>query len=76
MGQREGRKISVVKLDPITREAIAVYESLTEAAEDLKTAQIGNISRACRGKINTHKGYAWAYLREANINTEKITKKS
>lgn len=75
MGKREGRKISVVKMDPTTGEAIKVYDSLTEAAKDLKTAQIGNISRACRGKIGTHKGYAWSYLSEANVNTEKIIKK-
>ena len=32
------------------------------SAEDLKKAQVGNISRACQGKINTHKGYKWKYI--------------
>lgn len=64
MKREAGRKISVVKVDPLTGEVLAFYESLSEAARDLKNAQIGNISRACRGKINTHKGFAWRYAQK------------
>lgn len=57
-----GRAIPVAKIQPETDEVIDIYNSLTEAAESMKSAQIGNISRACRGIINTHKGYKWKYL--------------
>lgn len=56
------KPIPVAKIDPTTDEIIQVYKSLTAAAEDLKKAQVGNISRACQGKINTHKGYKWKYI--------------
>lgn len=59
-----GRSIPVAKIQPETDEVIDIYESLTEAAKSTKNAQIGNISRACRGKINTHKGYRWKYLQD------------
>lgn len=58
------RTIPVAKIEIETDEIIAIYASLTEAAESMKNAQIGNISRACRGKINTHKGYKWKYLKD------------
>lgn len=55
-------KRMVAKIEPSTGEIITIYNSLTEAANDFKKAQIGNISRACRGIINTHKGFQWKYL--------------
>lgn len=59
-----GRAIPVAKIQPETDEVIDIYDSLTAAAKSMKNAQIGNISRACRGKINTHKGYKWKYLQD------------
>ena len=58
----KGRSIPVAKIQPETDEIIDIYNSLTAAAKSMKNAQIGNISRACRGQINTHKGYKWKYL--------------
>lgn len=60
----KGRSIPVAKIQPETDEIIDIYNSLTAAAKSMKNAQIGNISRACRGKINTHKGYKWKYLQD------------
>lgn len=61
------RAIPVAKIQPETDEVIEIYNSLTEAAESMKSAQIGNISRACRGIINTHKGFKWKYLQEIPV---------
>lgn len=58
----KGRAIPVAKIQPETDEILETYDSLTEAANSMKNAQIGNISRACRGIINTHKGFKWKYL--------------
>ena len=70
------RAIPVAKIEPTTDKIIQVYKSLTAAAEDLKKAQVGNISRACQGKINTHKGYKWKYLTKQELmDYQKILNK-
>lgn len=70
------RAIPVAKIEPTTDETIQVYNSLTEAADDLKNAQVGNISRACQGKLLTHKGYKWKYLTKQELmDYQKILNK-
>lgn len=71
--ENNGKKIPVAKIEPTTGEILKVYDSLTDAAKDLKSAQIGNISRACRGIINTHKGFCWKYIeKKKNKKINKI----
>lgn len=74
MEKRIGKKISVAKMEPTTGEILKIYDSLTDAAKDMKNAQIGNISRACRGIINTHKGFGWRYLSSLELKNNRNKK--
>lgn len=72
--KQRGKEIPVVKIEPTTEEVLDVYDSLTEAAKDLKNAQIGNISRVCQGKLKTHKGYVWKYYKNLSEKEKKSLK--
>lgn len=69
--KHRGKEIPVVKIEPVTEKILDKYDSLTDAAKDLKNAQIGNISRVCQGKLKTHKGYIWKYYESLSEKEKK-----
>lgn len=56
------QKIQVVQLDK-EGDLISVFQSLKEAA-DFIGVRSENISRVCKGKMKTSRGYKWMYLEE------------
>ncbi len=54
--------VRVAKLDKHTLEILDIYESITEAYEDLNKKYGSGISKACRGQRKTALGFKWKYL--------------
>jgi group I intron endonuclease len=57
---RNGVPAQIKKINKQTDEVIEVYSSMTEAANKNNIA-LGNLSRACKGKIKTLGGYKWQF---------------
>ena len=50
----------VIQINKDTKEIIKIYNSITEASEELKINN-SNITNCCRGKLKTCGGYIWKY---------------
>lgn len=60
----QGKKIcskKVAKIDKDTNEIICIYNSITEAFNDLNKTKSGGISKACRTN-KVYIGYKWCYI--------------
>ncbi len=54
--------VRVAKLDKNTLEILDIYESITEAYEDLNKKYSNGISYVCQGRQKTSAGFKWKYL--------------
>ena len=54
----------VKQISPVTLEVIRIYDTQTEAADTLGISR-KCITKACRGILNTYKGFIWEYADEA-----------
>lgn len=66
------RKMSkpVVQIDPTTNKIVKMWESSTEAGRQGGFTH-GSISRCCKGKLKTHKGYKWMFLSDYKNSSEQ-----
>lgn len=55
-------KCGLVKLT-LDNKVVKVYESITEAYDELGVVDNGVISQVCKGKRKTYKGFKWEYAR-------------
>ena len=53
----------VGQYDPCSGELLAVFPSLSAAAENISGASPANICACCRGRIASAYGYVWKYFR-------------
>ena len=52
-------KRQVVKMD-LDGNELKVYDTITEASKDVN-GSTSHISKCCKGRMNTHKGFRWRY---------------
>ena len=55
-----GKQRQVQQIDPKTKEVVAIYQKINDAAEAI-CGNHSHISNCCQGKRKTHKGYIWKY---------------
>ena len=53
----------VAQIDKDTDKILKIFPSLSQAAKNIE-GQVSCISRACKNKINTYKGFKWRYIQE------------
>lgn len=53
----------VAQIDKDTNKILKIFPSLSQAAKNIE-GQVSCISRACKNKINTYKGFKWRYIQE------------
>lgn len=51
----------VAQIDKDTNKILKIFPSLSQAAKNIE-GQVSCISRACKNKINTYKGFKWRYI--------------
>ena len=61
----DSRKKGIKQLNKNDNSVIAIFESLTDAANSLGSPALrSSIGRVCAGKQKTAGGYKWAYIEE------------
>lgn len=53
----------VAQIDKNTDKILQIFPSLSQAAKNIE-GQVSCISKACKNKINTYKGFKWRYIEE------------
>lgn len=61
MSEKRAEKKAVKQIDPVSKETVQVFESLTEAARFTKT-RVSSISNCCAKRVKTAQGFIWEYL--------------
>ena len=69
-GENNPKSKPVVQIDLNTNEVINTYFGTREAARQTGFNQ-SNISKCCRGKQKSHKGYKWKFLEDYNKLNEE-----
>lgn len=62
---RQGGCVLVNQIHPATNEIIATYPSIAEAAR-ATGADSSTITKVCKNKLKTTKGYIWKYVKEGD----------
>lgn len=58
---RQGGSKAINQIDLITGKIIKSYPSAAEAARSI-SGDSSTITKVCKGKLKSHKGYMWAYV--------------
>lgn len=62
---KKGKRVA--KLDAVTGEVLAIYDTVKQASEATGIKCSGSISQVCRGKGVTTGGYKWRYVEDEEI---------
>lgn len=63
LSKNHSRKKAVKQIDPVSKEVIQIFESITEAAKYTKTC-VSSISNCCAKRVKTSQGFVWEYVQD------------